>query len=110
MKARVSVKPRAVIQAETGHKHWSNFEDGNKTKIVEYSKKFHRILFEPELQRPIKTLDLPLGGSKGIRDAIQILIDLMLISNRNQQGIPKLVSDQDDDFTGEDTISSLKSH
>ncbi len=104
----IPISARAVIRAGTGHKYWSNFEDENKTKIVDYSKKFHRILFEPELKRPIKTLDLPLGGSKGIRDAIQILIDLMLISNRNQQGIPKLVSDQNDDLTGEDTISSLK--
>lgn len=104
----IPISARAVIRAGTGHKYWSYFEDENKTKIVEYSKKFHKILFEPELKRPIKTLDLPLGGSKGIRDAIQILIDLMLISNRNQQGVPKLVSDQDDDLTGEQTIYSLK--
>ncbi|MCB0489446.1 MAG: HNH endonuclease, partial [Cyclobacteriaceae bacterium] len=104
----IPISARAVIRAGTGHKYWSNFKDENKTMIVEYSKKFHKILFEPELQRPIKTLDLPLGGSKGVRDAIQILIDLMLISNRNQKGIPKLVSDQADDLTGEDTISSLK--
>ncbi len=104
----IPISARAVIRAGTGHKYWSFFDEENKTKIVEYSKKFHKILFEPELKRPIKTLDLPLGGSKGIRDAIQILIDLMLISNRNQQGLPKLVSDQDDDLTGEYTISSLK--
>ncbi|WP_323756118.1 GmrSD restriction endonuclease domain-containing protein [Roseivirga sp.] len=104
----IPISARAVIRAGTGHNYWSYFEDEHKTKIVDYSKKFHKILFEPELRRPIKTLDLPLGGSKGIRDAIQILIDLMLISNRNQQGIPKLVSDQDDDVTGEHTIASLK--
>lgn len=104
----IPISARAVIRAGTGHKYWSYFEDGNKTKIVDFSRKFHKILFEPELKRPIKTLDLPLGGSKGIRDAIQILIDLMLISNRNQQGVPKLVSDQNDDFTGEHTITSLR--
>ena len=104
----IPISARAVIRAGTGHKYWSFFKEENKTKIVDYSKKFHQLLFEPELKRPIKTLDLPLGGSKGIRDAIQILIDLMLIANRNQQGYPKLVSDQDDDLTGEQTIFSLK--
>ena len=103
----IPISARAVIRAGTGHKYWSSFESQNKTKIVDYSKRFHKILFEPELKRPIKTLDLPLGGSKGIRDAIQILIDLMLIANRNQQGIPKNASDQADDLTGEQTINSL---
>jgi hypothetical protein len=107
-KKPIPISARAVIRAGTGHKYWSYFEDENKSKIVEYSRKFHKILFEPELKRPIKTLDLPLGGSKGIRDAIQILIDLMLIANRNQLGEPKAVSDQEDDATGELTINSLK--
>lgn len=107
-KKPIPISARAVIRAGTGHKYWSYFEERNKSKIVEYSKKFHQILFEPELKRPIKTLDLPLGGSKGIRDAIQILIDLMLIANRNQQSESNSVSDQDDDTTGELTISSLK--
>lgn len=107
-KKPIPISARAVIRAGTGHKYWSYFEDNNKAKIVEYSKKFHKILFEPELKKPIKTLDLPLGGSKGVRDAIQILIDLMLMANRNQQGVPHSVSDQDDDLTGELTISSLK--
>lgn len=107
-KKPIPISARAVIRAGTGHKYWSYFEKENKSKIVEDAKKFHKILFEPELKRPIKTLDLPLGGSKGIRDAIQILIDLMLIANRNQQGEPNSVSDQDDDTTGELTVTSLK--
>lgn len=107
-KKPIPISARAVIRAGTGHKYWSYFDEENKFKIVDYSKKFHKILFEPELKRPIKTLDLPLGGSKGIRDAIQILIDLMVIANRNQQGEPNSVSDQDDDITGELTIVSLK--
>src|SRR5690606_33498840 len=66
------------------------------------------LLFDPELKSPIKTLDLPLGGSRGIRAAVQALIDICLISNRNQQGQPKRVEDTVEDFTGTLTVGALK--
>ena len=37
-----------------------------------------------------------------------LFYDLMLIANRDQKGKPQSVSDQEDDVTGELTISSLR--
>jgi hypothetical protein len=77
------------------------------SKIETAAQSLHQILFEPELQRPVKTLDLPLGGSKGVRSALEVLIEFMLIAVRNQAGRPSTVADQDEDGDGAGTLNTL---
>ncbi|MBC3767678.1 DUF262 domain-containing protein [Neptunicella marina] len=107
-KKPVPIAARAIIRAGKGHRYWSSFEK-EKAEIIEaQSLKLHRLLFDPEIKKPIKTLDLPLSGSKGIRAAIQILIEFILIANANQQfGIMKLEKFADD-ISGEGTLEVLK--
>ncbi len=104
----IPIAARAIIRAGTGHKYWSSFEHDAAAKIEQLSKELHVTLFEPEIKRPIKTLDLPLGGSKGVRTALQVLIDLILIATRNQQGFPKEISELHDDLTGQATVETLR--
>lgn len=107
-KKPVPIAARAIIRAGKGHRYWSLFDIEKAEKIEEQSLKLHRLLFDPEIKKPIKTLDLPLSGSKGIRTAIQILIEFILISNSNQQnGITKL-EDYPDDVVGDGTLEVLK--
>lgn len=106
-KKPISIAARAIIRAGKGHRYWSSFEKNNAEKIEELSGRLHSILFDPEIKSPIKTLDLPLGGPKGVRTALQTLIDIALIAARNQQGMPKNVFDTDDDADGSATISVL---
>lgn len=61
-KKAISIAARAIIRAGKGHKYWSYFNKDISEKIEASAEKIHSILFDPELQRPIKTLDLPLGG------------------------------------------------
>jgi len=77
-------------------------------EIETTAKQINELLFEPEIQSPIKTLDLPLGGSRGMRTAIQTLIDLCIIANRDHQGNPHKLSDTLDDSDGSGTINALK--
>ncbi|MEO0454917.1 MAG: DUF262 domain-containing protein, partial [Verrucomicrobiota bacterium] len=107
-KRPISIAARAVIRAGKGHKYWSSFSHEQAEEIEEAAKNLHGVLFEPEISRPIKTLDLPLGGSKGVRTALQVLIDFMLIANRNQTGTPKDVYGQPEDSSGLATVDSLK--
>lgn len=104
----IAIAARAIIRAGKGHKYWSRFADSTAEKIENLSKEISELLFEPEIQSPIKTLDLPLGGSRGVRTAIQTLIDLCIIANRNQQGFPARLSDTTDDSDGAETLKVLQ--
>lgn len=107
-KRPVPIAARAIIRAGKGHRYWSLFEK-DKTEVIEkQSLKLHRLLFDPEIKKPIKTLDLPLSGSKGIRTAIQILIDFILIANSNQQGDVTKLEDFAEDLSGDGTLDVLK--
>jgi hypothetical protein len=103
-----SIAARAIIRAGRGHKYWSGFSKDTADNIESKATSLHSILFDPELRTPIKTLDLPLGGPKGVRAALQALIDLLLIAEKDQQGNPKSVSDMQDDTDGSLTVSLLK--
>lgn len=104
----IAIAARAIIRSGKGHRYWSAFEDDARKEIEEISGKIHKLLFDPEFNSPVKTLDLPLGGPKGVRTAIQALIDLCLIATRDQLGLPKKIADTEDDSNGEDTIKVLK--
>jgi hypothetical protein len=104
----IAIAARAVIRAGKGHKYWSAFPSDAAQRIEAVAADLHKTLFDPEVKRPVKTLDLPLGGSKGVRSALQVLIDFMLIATRNQQGAPEKLQDQAADDSGDATVSVLK--
>jgi hypothetical protein len=106
-KRPISIAARAIIRAGRGHKYWSAFPEPARRDIEARAKALHDVLFEPELSRPIKTLDLPLGGPKGVRTALEALIDLNLIAVRNQKGEPKKLDDTSDDADGAATAAAL---
>lgn len=103
----IAIASRAVIRAGMGHRYWSKFEKPTCDEIELLAKQIHNTLFQPEVEAPIKTLDLPLGGSTGVRAALQVLIDFTLAANRDQNGIPKHPKEQADDETGEGTKEAL---
>jgi hypothetical protein len=102
------IAARSIIRAGMGHKYWSRFTAENRVRIENAARMLYQVLFEPELDAPIKTLDLPLGGVAGVRTALSLLIDFVLIASRNQQGTPAKVDDQPEDETGELTIQVLE--
>lgn len=104
----IPIAARAIIRAGTGHKYWSKFNEEVSNNIVELSKSLHDTLFQPDIKRPIKTLDLPLGGSTGVRTALQILIDFLLFANQDQTGKPDGVESFEDDVSGHGTEQALK--
>jgi len=107
-KKPVPIAARAIIRAGKGYQYWSCFETEMAEKIEGAAADLHKILFAPEIKRPVKTLDLLLGGSKGIRAAIQVLIDFILMSVKKQQETLPVITSFDDDITGQNTIDVLK--
>lgn len=107
-KRPIAISARAIIRAGKGHKYWSSFSDANTVTIEDLSKKLHYDLFDPETTSPIKTLDLPLGGSKGIRAALQILINYLSITCLTQTDKDIKINYGTDDTAGDQTISVLR--
>lgn len=103
----VSIAARAIIRAGKGHKYWSGFSQDVASKIEGVAKKLHSSLFDPEIKAPIKTLDLPLGGPKGVRMALQVLIEVIMIAIRDQNGFPKDIYALGDDPDGRQTLQTL---
>lgn len=104
----IAIAARSIIRAGTGHKYWTMFKLTEQAKLEELAKQIHHLLFEPETQTPIKTLDMPLGGSAGVRTALELLITYVILAIRNQEGDPKKIEDVPEDQTGELTINVLK--
>jgi hypothetical protein len=107
-KKPIPIAARAIIRAGRGHKYWSQFSDAVAEGIEAESKMLSTLLFSPEIKRPIKTLDLPLGGSKGVRTAIRVLIDFILFANRKQQNDVPSVESFEDDSDGQLTLFVIK--
>lgn len=107
-KKPIAISARAIIRAGRGHKYWSMFGKDNTEKIETLAKKLHLTLFEPEIQSPIRNLDLPLGGSKGIRTALQIIIEYLSIACITQTQKSQSIAYGTDDENGDQTISVLK--
>ncbi len=99
-----SIAARAIIRSGKGHKYWSLFSKEIQAQIQEIAKEINDILFEPKLQTPIKTLDLPVGGKLYSAQTLPLILDFVNIVNKidfNNRGV-------DDDLTGETTIKFLK--
>jgi hypothetical protein len=107
-KRPIPISARAIIRAGRGHKYWSKFSQENTSKIEGLAKELHLTLFEPEIKTPIKNLDLPLGGSKGLRSALQIIIEYLSIACLTQANKFPSIKSHNDDVNGEKTIEVLK--
>ncbi len=104
----IAISARSVIRAGKGHKYWSHFEHELYSRIEALARSLHEVLFDPEVASPIKTLDLPLGGSKGVRTALQVLIDYFKIACSNQTNTVVGIDYGGDDLTGHETIGVLE--
>lgn len=103
----VAIGARAIARAGRGHAYWSSFSPELQSQLTDIADKLHKIVFEPELSSPIKTLELPLGGSSSPVDALSVLVEFLTISNNlSTTQIEGVLTDPDDE-NGELTIKVL---
>jgi len=101
-----AIASRSVVRAATGHKYWSAFPT-QQDEIEELAESLHGKLFSPELKEPIKTLDLPIGGTSSPVDALKMLVDIFAISE-NSLNPKKLLEAAEVDLDGTQTVKKLK--
>jgi len=98
----VAIGARAIVRAGFGHSYWSNFNQKNQEEVVKLAGDLHTTMFEPQVRTPIKTLDLPLGGSSSPVDALAVLIDFLTVTNTSNvqdEGADQFPDDGDGDRT-----------
>lgn len=98
-----AIAARSIVRAGSGHKYWSGFEELQTNKIEKQAKTVFELLFEPDLQTPIKTLDLPLGGTVSPVSSLGLLMDLIAVTSSNEIAL----EDQDPDIDGNATCAAL---
>ncbi|MET3472901.1 hypothetical protein ABIC78_003442 [Novosphingobium sp. 1529] len=106
-KKPIAIGARAILRAGSGHKYWSAFPLDFQSAIETAAKNLKEVLFDPEVSQPIKTLDLPLGGSVSPLEGLSLLIEFLSISDSTQT-LTKGIAGYDDDANGSSTISVLK--
>lgn len=102
-----AIASRSIVRSGAGHKYWSRFDEGIQKSIEELAEKNFKILFEPHTEEPIKTLDLPVGGTASPVDVLKMLIDVFGQVEGDTDS-KKKIKTLSDDANGEETISVLK--
>lgn len=102
-----AIAARAILRAGTGHKYWSAFSGERQKAIEEVAAKLNKLLFQPEVDSPIKTIDLPLGGAVSPVSALSLLIDLLQYTNL-ENNIPQRIDALPADETGDGTAEALR--
>lgn len=103
----IAISARASLRAGSGHKYWLAFGPERTRELETVAEEFHDLLFEPELESPLKTLELPLGGQVSPVNALALLIEFLAIAGSRDEG-GKAIEKYADDATGDDTIAVVK--
>lgn len=99
-----SIAARAIIRSGKGHKYWSSFSNELQGEIQNAAAEIHQILFAPNLETPIKTLDLPIGGKQYGYQTLPLVLEFINIVNKLNVRGEKLENDQN----GATTLKFLK--
>ena len=103
----IAISARAILRAGSGHKYWSSFDDVHRKEIEAFAQELNRLLFDPETDTPLKTLDVPIGGSVSPVDALSLLIEFLTIAGNREQKIVSIDGYMNDD-SGDGTVKVLR--
>ena len=94
---------RAIVRSGKGHNYWSKFSEEIQSDIYKVAKEINEMLFFPEYKTPIKTLDLPIGGTLLSDQGQQLILETINVAN----GL-KETDELEVDDTGNKTLEFLK--
>ncbi|MBZ9771319.1 DUF262 domain-containing protein [Mesorhizobium sp. CO1-1-8] len=110
----LAIGSRAITRAGTGHNYWKKFDQPRREQVEELGAAVNRLLFQPPLHLPIKTLEVPLAGFGYGASVLPFCFDLITLakglripdSSTKRKG---LVDELPEDPDGDATIDYLKS-
>ena len=92
------IAARSIMRSGKGHKYWHNFSKENQGIIENLADSINKLLFEPIIHRPIKTLDLPICDRNN--NLLTLIFDFVAFVNDDAK--------DEIDSDGETTIRSLR--
>ena len=105
-KKSYAIAARSVVRSGTGHKYWSQFTEITQSEIELAAATVNQLLFQPDVNEPIKTLDLPLGGTTSSVEALKMLIDIFAVVEG--EGDPsKAINNLEEDVDGSRSVDIL---
>lgn len=120
LKARnkpMAIAARAIIRAGSGHKYWGKFSAKSQETIEEIASQISDWLFLPQLETPVKTMDIPIAGKSYSSITQELILNVVNFSNgikivdasriKNADDFPEnSIADEISD--GEETIKYLR--
>lgn len=73
---------RAFIRAGTGHKYWSTFDEPTQGEIESLAKSVYDLIFKPNLDLSIRSVDLPVAGKGYSSDSLKMVFELVNFVNK----------------------------
>jgi hypothetical protein len=80
-RSATALATRAILRAGTGHNYWDKFGKDAQDKIEELGEEIYKLLFEPTLTLPVKTLDVPVAGQGYGPHVMPFLFDALNLIN-----------------------------
>jgi len=72
---------RAILRGGTGNNYWRQFDKSVQLEIEALGGELHKLLFSPEFDLPLRTLDLPMAGFGYGASVLPFLFDLVNLTN-----------------------------
>lgn len=83
-RSATALAARAILRGGSGHNYWKEFAADTQKRIEDLGKEIWKLLYDPKLEFPIKTLDVPVGGQGYGPQALPFVFDLVNMVNRVQ--------------------------
>ncbi|MFK4794796.1 DUF262 domain-containing protein [Sphingobium sp. ZW T5_29] len=81
-RSALSVATRVLARGGSGHPYWQHFTDTSaQEKVPKLGAEIYKLLYEPVLEMPIKTTEVPLAGQGYGVQTIRLAFDLVALAN-----------------------------
>ncbi len=84
-----AVATRALLRAGSGHQYWWEFTDDVRTQIEKLAANIYSTLYRPDIEEPIRTLELPMAGKGYSAEALAILFEFVHLANNLKRNVQK---------------------
>jgi len=108
-----AIAARAILRRGQGNSFWRQFAEGAGKEIESLGNEIHSVLYAHQISFPLKSLDLPVGGSDYGAQALPLIFEFVNVANGIPVTDPKShkqnpATAMSDDQDGRTTISFLK--